>query len=362
MWALRRCSSLVLAVALLLPALPAQDVLAQSLRDRFANFLDRDDESASDEPDAAEQSESAADAAAATAYCVQSGDKEEAAALSLLFGKSGDKGLVSSDIAEYLVGLCVPNAFSAQYSLNQYLLAKGAAYSFYSDRSLEELADYLEMAGVELGIKFEALRNDDALMAGLQTDNEIDKAAFLLNRNHELAEYASLFVPAIVLLEEEQRVEALAIASRVRSYALHSSYFLSRGMYVSQKMSGAMTDNVKGTAKSLKNRFRAFKNRSRSDPVNALSTASDEAEAMRTEANNELVSFSEFVARNGQAVLSTLSNTVNVVQSFDTDAAEIPTLTEDELDADVARLNAEWGLPAEFQDEEAYAAANTFTL
>jgi hypothetical protein len=290
-------------------------------------------------------------AAQAATDCVQAGKEDQAAGIALLFGGSDENGTESSDVSKYLVGLCVPPSLSEQYALNEYLLAKGAMHSFYSERSLEELAAYLQTAGVELGVKFEALQKDSALMASLSASNGIDKAAFLFNQNQKLAENAALFLPALAKLQTDQRTSALGMAARVRSHALNSSYFLSRGVYVSQKMAGAIANNAKTQAGGLRSRLRG----SGSDPLAAASAVADETGAQV----EQLRSFGEFVKKNGKAVAGTLSSTINVVKSFDTDAAEIPKLAKEELAADVKRLNDTWDFPAEFRDEATYGPANT---
>jgi hypothetical protein len=348
----------------------ALPIHAQSIRERIANALSNDD---GDVPSARALPTGSATASGTTATslndpnaaslaaanCLQAGEQDKAASIALVFGNGGtEKGLVSSDISKYLVGLCVPSAFNAQYALNEYLLARGAAYSFYSERSLEELANYLESAGIELGIKVEALEKDGALSGTLSAQNDIDKAAFIMNQRQSLAENAAAFVPAIAQLQEEQRAQALVFAGRARSHAMNSAYFLSRGVYVSQEMSSAMVDDVQEQATGLRDRLRILRDRNQGNPLDVIEGAAEEIGSVGVRAGNPTVAFTGFVAKNGKALVATLANAVNIVRSFDTDVAEIPKLSQKELDADVLRLNEAWELPAEFADEDAYAATN----
>lgn len=309
--------------------------------------------------DAAEQApenmtEDAAELAAQS--CVQAGEQDKAAGIALLFGGGdGEKGLVEEDISEYLVGLCVPDDFDSQFRLNQYLLGKGSYYSFYAERGLEDLADYLAEAGVELGLKVEALRKDRKLGKKLSAENDMEKAGFMLKREQTYSENVDLFVPAIAQLKEEQREEALRIASLARGHAFNATYFLSRGLYVSKEMSSAMARNAGAEASALVDEA----NRGRGNPVQTAETLIRRLPFTGKKKQSPTVQFGSFVAKNGEALVETLVNAANVAKTFNTDVDEVPQLSQEELDQDARRLNDEWDLPDEFADEEAYADGNS---
>ncbi len=309
------------------------------------------------DPDAKAPADMAEDSAELAAdSCVQAGEQDKAAGIALLFGGGGaeNEGLVDEDISEYLVGLCVPDNFDAQFRLNQYLLGKGAYYSFYAERGLEDLADYLAEAGVELGLKAEALRKDRKLSKKLRADNDMDKAGFMLSTDQTYSENAELFMPAIAELEEEQREEALRLASLARGHALNATYFLSRGLYVSKEMSSTMAQNAGAEASALTDEV----DRAGRNPLEVAGSLAERLPFPGRRKKSPSVQFASFVAKSGEALVDTLTNAANVAKTFDTAADDIPQLSQEELDEDARRLNDEWELPDEFADEEAYADDN----
>ena len=362
----------VLSVSVVSLLFAPAELYAQSWRDRLNQIQDvinpeENDKEESVAPNSLQSAtiaeNSSAATAMATASCVQAGEEDKAAGIALLFGSgNNEKGLVDNDISQYLVGLCVPDNFGSQFLLNQYLLARGSTYSFYAERSLEELATYLEEAGVELGIKTEALKKDSKLRKNLRSDNGMDKAGFMLNQDQPLSKNADLFVPAIAKLKDEQRAGALEIASRARGHALNSTYFLSRGVYVSQKMSSTMAENAEGELDNMREQTQRLRDQSRTNPTGVVDSVLGRLGGGKKKAApaSPLAAYTKFISDNGTALISTLSNVVNIAKSFDTEAVEIPKLSQNELDQDVERLNDEWELPAEFEDEESYGPENTF--
>jgi len=281
--------------------------------------------------------------------CVQAGKEDEAAGIALLFGGGkSEEGAESSDISKYLVGLCVPPGLAEQYALNEYLLAKGAMHSFYAERSLEEFVAYAESSGVELGVKFEALQKDSALTAILSGSNNMDKAAFFFNQNQTLARNVALLVPVLAQLQTDKLTTARGIAARARAHALNSSYFLSRGVYVSQQMTTAIAANAKEKAGGLRRLGGG-------NPLDAASAVADETGAQV----EELRGFVEFVKKNGKAVAGTLTGMINVVKTLDPEAAEIPKLAKEDVAADEKRFNEAWDFQPEYADEATYGPANT---
>jgi len=299
------------------------------------------------------------DAQLATQNCIQAGEEDKAAAMAMLFGDgAANKGLADDDISKYLVGLCVPDDFQAQFLLNQYLLGKGAYYSFYAERGLEDLAAYLEAAGVELGLKAEALKKDRSLRKQLRAENDLKKAAFMLNGEQPYSENAELFLEAIDQLEEEQRVEAIRLASLARGHALNATFFLSRALYVSKEMSATMVSNAGDELGTLARDAREASAAS-SNPFAAATSIASRLSFGKKQKASPTVQFASFAAENGKALVGTLTNVANVTRTLNTEAAEIPSLSQAELDEDANRLNEEWDLPDEFADEEAYADKNS---
>ncbi|MEM6543908.1 MAG: hypothetical protein AAF680_03320 [Pseudomonadota bacterium] len=297
----------------------------------------------------------AQDLAVAETTCVLAGQSDAAAAIALLFkGAEDDQSIAPSELARYLVGLCVPGDLTSQLALNQYLISKGANYSFYAERSLEALKDYLDEAGVELAIRTEAIENDRAFKKKLKKDNNIKKAGVIMDKGQSLMEEVELFAPAIAELKEEQRTEALALAAIARGHSVEASYFLSRGLYVSSKISKVLGLSLGQDAVELAN-----------DAKTAMQSMQDAASVFRKRAGGlfskegrAIASFTKFATTNGEALVDTLRNSMNVVSTFTVKVSDVPSLSEEEIAEDVARLSKEWSIPDVFAEEELYAETN----
>lgn len=366
---MRTCSKFLLVACAAVCAsavLPVEPADAQLKKPRFLDRFTRDRDDAPSTEAANEQSPDldasqpenaapAADSAATTSAvenCLRAGEVDTARNIDFLFGSGSSlTGLASSDISEYLVGLCVPDDLPSQARLNDYLITRGSVYSFYAERSLEELTAYLEEAGVELGIKLEAIEKDSKIGADFHAAEGLDGAAYLLNQPQHFSQNADVIVPAIAELREEQREEATAIASRARSYAGKAAYFLARGAYVSQQMADAMLELAEQQGRRG---FRGLRlpGRGGGNPLDALGAARDGLASAEAVGSGAVQSVAAFVQKNGRALGGTLANTVKVVRSFNTSPTEIPSLSDEQLDDDARRLGEEWNLPAEFEDEE----------
>jgi len=294
--------------------------------------------------------------------CIKAGEEDKAAKIALLFTTEyTDESLVSKDVSSYLVGLCVPKDFNSQYSLNQFLVSKGSAYSFYSERSLEELAEYLDKSGIELSVKIDALKKDSKLQKELKKANDIEKAEYLLNQGHHYSENIDQFLPAIGKLKEEQKKEALEIAARARAHSSRSTFFLARSLYVSEKMAGTMMENAKIEYKENESTIKKL--RDEKDGRLKISILDDGISWLRGRNKKEkskLQLFTKFATDNAEVLSETLSSSIGIVRTFDTEASEVPTLSDKVLEEDVQRLNEEWDFPAEFADEGAYDETNQY--
>jgi hypothetical protein len=155
-------------------------------------------------------------------------------------------------------------------------------------------------------------------------------------------------VPALANLQAEHKNTALGIAAYARAHALNASYFLSRGVYVSQKMAGTIAANTKEQAGGLRNRLGG----------NPLDAASGLADATGEQAE-QLREFVDFVKKNGKAVAGVLAGMINVVKTLDPDATEIPKLPKKDVDASEKGFSEKWDMKAEFRDEAVYGPANT---
>jgi hypothetical protein len=191
--------------------------------------------------------------------------------------------------------------------------------------------------------------------AALGAENDMNKAGYIFNQNRPLSDGANLFGPAIAGLKEEQRDGARQIAARARSHALRSAFFLARGVYVSQKMAETVADTIKSDQGPLARARQILRG---SDPSSLLTEGGDVFRQIQAGGNKEMMTFTTFVSKNGKAVAGTLGSVTTVIRSFDTSAEEIPTLTDEALQADAERLNSSWDLPPEFLGADVYAAAN----
>jgi len=288
--------------------------------------------------------------------CIQSTDSNEAVGfMSGVFNRNRDAFVSGEGMSKYLVGLCIPDNFNAQFALTDYLISKGAMYNFYMERSLEDLAIYLDEAGIELGIKVEALQRDSAISDALRQQDTIENADKLFSSDQIFSENVELFLPAIAKLREEQKGEALLLAGKARGHATNSTFFLSRGVYVSGRISDSLTEDARNDLDRI---------------VNARGSAVDRATTFlrtfnrRNESNTNsgMAKFYQFTTSNIGAVIRTMNNGFGIIRTFNNSATDIPELSSDEISDDVERLNDEWELPAEFADEEAFGSDNVFYL
>ncbi len=295
--------------------------------------------------------------------CIKAGEEDKAAKIALLFTTEyTGKSLASDDVSSYLVGLCVPKDFDSQFSLNQFLVTKGSVYSFYTERSLEELAEYLDKSGVELSVKIDALNKDSKLQEDLAKENDMEKAEYLLNQEHHYSENVDKFLPAIGQLKDEQKAEALAIAAKARAHSTRSTFFLARSLYVSEKMAGTMMENAKIEYKENESTVRKIRDSEDGNyKISVLEQGVSWLKNRNKKEKSSLQLFTEFVGDNAEVLSDTLSSGAGIVRTFDTEASEIPTLSAEDLEEDVRRLNEEWDFPAEFADEDAYAETNHYT-
>lgn len=294
--------------------------------------------------------------------CVKAGEEDKAAKIALLFTTEyTGKSLASNDISPYLAGLCVPKDFDSQFLLNQFLVTKGSTFSFYAERSLEELAEYLDESGVELSVKIDALNKDSKLQENLAKQNDMDKAEYLLNQKHHYSENIEEFLPAIAKLKDEQKKEALEIAAKARAHSTRSTFFLSRSLYVSEKMAGAMMENAKIEYKENESTLKKLRDdKDGKYSLSVLEQGADWLNNLRKKEKSSLQLFTKFISDNAEVLSDTLSSGAGIVSTFDTDASEIPTLSDKDLEEDVQRLNDEWDFPAEFADEDAYGETNQY--
>jgi len=288
--------------------------------------------------------------------CIQSSDSNEAAGfVSGVFNRDRDAFVSGEGMSKYLVGLCIPDNFNAQFALTDYLVSKGAMYNFYMERSLENLAIYLDEAGIELGIKVEALQRDSAIGNALREQDTLENANTLFDGDQTYSENVELFLPAIAKLKDEQRGEALLLAGRARGHAMNSTFFLSRGVYVSGRISDSLTDDARNDLDRIVN-----SNGSTLQRLNVfLGTVSRRNDS---NTNSGMVKFYQFTSSNIGAVIRTMNNGFGIIRTFNNSATEIPELSSEDISEDVERLNDEWELPAEFADEEAFGSNNAFYL
>ncbi|MBX2808450.1 MAG: hypothetical protein KTR20_07445 [Cellvibrionaceae bacterium] len=284
--------------------------------------------------------------------CLTEDTSDSATTEALLFiGEQQKQALSKQAIAPYLVGLCLPSELAQRYQINEYLMTRGSVSSFYVERNLEELAQHLQDAGIELSFKLEALRKDRKLLTQLQQDNDLEKITPLMDNQFLLSDKALSLVPSIAKLNQQQREKALAIARRVRAHAVNANYFLSRGLYVSQKISVQASEKVKLSASQWLTQVKA-------NQAGVLPSVTQSINAIKNlfakNQHKPEKKFLSFVKNNSDAVVDTLGNTLALVKSFDNRLKKIPPLPDQALAADSERLNKSWSLPDSFTGQQAY--------
>lgn len=288
--------------------------------------------------------------------CIKASEADKKAASSLLFGdEMGGKGLVSKSWAPYLAGLCVPKDQEKRLALNEFLLVKGSLHSLYAERNLQDLATYLENEGIDLDLKIEAIEKDARLLDELKgKDNDISKAGVVLNQNKPYTKEVDTITKYINKLQKKKQDGALAIASKVREHAVRSSFYLSRGVYVSELVAEYLAGQAKTDVSLFADDLKSDK--SMADKLVAgvgglTSYFSGEKRATKR--------FTTFVASTGEALVDSLNNGLTIVESFETNLKRIPKLEQAALDEDIKRLNEEWSIPEDVEGEEIYLASNS---